>query len=463
MKVKTSLVREDDEVYIWYNYVIRGILGGDNMEFKHLKNKFDSWEELEEYIKSLKIAKDKGDAFEEFAYLYFLSNKDLYNIKEIYPENEIPDVLKDKYKLENTDYGVDGLIITNNDESIGYQVKFRSDNSTATYSELSTFWAESEYCDKRCIFSNCLQLPFQSEKKKNQFQILLDTFLTLPHDFFEEIYCIANAKPIKVKEKHKPKEHQSIIIKDVLKGFETNKRGKIICACGTGKTLTALWIKEKMNAKKTLFVVPSLALIRQTLVEWKKQANVAFEHLVVCSDKTVNENDGTINLEHTSSSNIPVTTDSEEIKKFLNNDNNQVVFSTYQSLDEVAAALIDMDFSFDLTIFDEAHRTAGTNDSKMFSLGLKDEFIKSDKRLFMTATERIVSPRVKKLALESDYTIFSMDDEEVYGPVFSRLDFGKAIEKGIISDYKVILAAVNSSQMLEQIGSKNLFTTNGDD
>lgn len=433
------------------------------MEFKHLKNRFYSWEELEKYIKDLKVTKEKGDAFEEFAYLYFISNKDLYDIKEIYSESEIPEELRNKYKLENSDYGVDGLIITNDNKSIGYQVKFRSDNSSATYSELATFWAESEYCDRRCIFSNCLQLPNQSEKKKNQFQILLDTFLTLTTDFFEKIYCIANSTPVIEREKHKPRDYQTIIIKDVLEGFKTYDRGKIICACGTGKTLTALWIKEELKAEKTLFVVPSLALIRQTLVEWKKQANIQFEHLVVCSDKTVTENNGEIILEHTSSSNIPVTTDPEDINKFLNNESNQVIFSTYQSLDKVSAALIDKNFSFDLTIFDEAHRTAGTNDSEMFGLGLNDRYIKSTKRLFMTATERIVSPKVKRLAQESDYTIFSMDDELVYGPVFSKLDFGTAIEKGIISDYKVILAAVNSSELPEQIESRNLFTTNGED
>ena len=116
------------------------------MKVSFLNNKvYSSWEELESFIKTLPTTKEKGDAFEEFAFLFFSYNKEIYDIKEIYSEKEIPQKYKDKYKLEPTDNGVDGLIITNNDEAIAYQVKFRSDNSSATYTELSTFWSESEY------------------------------------------------------------------------------------------------------------------------------------------------------------------------------------------------------------------------------------------------------------------------------------------------------------------------------
>lgn len=427
------------------------------MNFRFLnKKEYTSWEELEQFVKSLTINKDKGDAFEEFAFLFFSYNRDIYDIKEIYSENEIPQKYKDKYKLEPTDNGVDGLIITNNDEAIAYQVKFRSDNSSATYTELSTFWAESEYCDRRCIFSNCEQLPSQAQKKKNQFQILLDSFLTLDNSFFQSIYQLANSKTIKT-EKYTPREYQIPIIDSVVEGFKTKDRGKIICACGTGKTLTALWIKEKMKSKKTLFVVPSLALVRQTLVEWKKQCNTPFSHLVVCSDQTINNLDDEVTLESSSSSNIPVTTDANAVKNFLSSHDDYVVFSTYQSLDCIMSALMMMpDFEFDLAFFDEAHRTAGNSDSAMFSLGLEDEYIKIKKRLFMTATERIVTPRVKQLAQEQDYTIFSMDDVTTYGEVFSRLDFGMAIEKNIISDYKVILSVINNSDIAGILKEKNI-------
>lgn len=424
-------------------------------------HEFGSWEDFEQYVRHLSLDTYKGRAFEEFAYAYFLLNKDLYNIKEIYMQEDIPEKYRTKYRLASTDVGVDGLIITDSDESIAYQVKFRSDNSSATYSELSTFWAESEYCDRRCIFSNCEKLPNQSEKKKNQFQILLDSFLTLDEEFFKNLHALAtNDVPVSVT-KYEPLAHQNVIINDVLEGFKTHDRGKVIAACGTGKTLTALWIKERLEAKKTLFVVPSLALIRQTLVEWKKQCEQKFEHLVVCSDTTVVDTDSEVSLEQSSASNIPVTTNPEIIKNFLQRDNACVVFSTYQSLESVASAMVDNDFSFDLIIFDEAHRTAGSSDSKMFSIGLEDTYIKANKRLFMTATEKVVSPRVKKLASEAEYTVFSMDDSEVYGPVFSRLDFGTAIQQNIISDYKVILSVMNSTEIANILTSDARFSLDG--
>ena len=432
------------------------------MIYKFIDKKlFGSWEEFEQYVKDLSLDTEKGRAFEEFAYAYFLLNKDLYNVKEIYMQEDIPEKYRTKYRLASTDVGVDGLIITDSDESIAYQVKFRSDNSSATYSELSTFWAESEYCDRRCIFSNCEKLPNQSEKKKNQFQILLDSFLTLDEEFFKNLHALAtNDVPVSVT-KYKPLAHQNVIINDVLEGFKTHDRGKVIAACGTGKTLTALWIKERLEAKKTLFVVPSLALIRQTLVEWKKQCGQKFEHLVVCSDTTVVDTDSEVSLEQSSASNIPVTTNSVIIKNFLQRDKACVVFSTYQSLESVASAMVDNDFSFDLIIFDEAHRTAGSSDSKMFSIGLEATYIKAKKRLFMTATEKVVSPRVKKLASEAEYTVFSMDDPEVYGPVFSRLDFGTAIQQNIISDYKVILSVINSTEIANILASDARFSLDG--
>lgn len=427
------------------------------MNFKFLnKNIYNSWEQFESEIKAMPNNKDKGDAFEEFAVLYFTYNKDIYDIKEIYSESEIPQSLKTKYKLEQTDNGVDGLIITNNGESIAYQVKFRSDNSSATYSELSTFWAESEYCDRRCIFSNCMKLPDQAHKKKKQFQILLDSFLSLDASFFQAIYNLANNRHVSFT-KYTPRNYQTTIIDSVVEGFKTNNRGKIICACGTGKTLTAMWIKECMRAHKTLFVVPNLSLVRQTLVEWKKQCNIPFSHLVVCSDQTINNLQDEITFEESSSSNIPVTTDANDVVNFLKKDEDYVVFSTYQSLDCIMSALIMLtNFEFDLGFFDEAHRTAGTSDSAMFSLGLDDNYIKIKKRLFMTATEKVVTPRVKQLAAEQDYTIFSMDDINTYGPVFSRLDFGMAIEKEIISDYKVILYVIDNLEIASILNEKSI-------
>lgn len=419
--------------------------------------KISSWRELESLISSLETNKAKGDAFEYFAYAYFSINSHLYNVKNVFMQRDIPSTLRNKYKLEITDNGVDGVIETEDNKIIAYQVKFRSDNSYADYSELATFWAESEYCESRCIFSNSFDLPKQTEKKKNQFSILLDSLLSLKNDFFDSLYEFYISGKIRPISKFKPKDHQAKIISDVIQGFKTYDRGKVISACGTGKTLTSLWIKEELKANTTLFIVPSLALIKQSLNQWVLHSNQYFKYLCVCSDITVNDEiDEETITERTSMFSFPVTTSPTEITSFLKEGGHKVVFSTYHSLDSIVQAMTNLpDFSFDLAIFDEAHRTAGSRDSSMFTLGMNNQFIPIKKRLFMTATERVVSPRLRKALIDTEYEVFSMDDPDKYGPIFSYLSFGKAIEKGIISDYKILLSAVTVEDVYESINKNH--------
>ncbi len=363
---------------------------------------FTSWREIESAISKLKTTKEKGDAFEFFAHAFFSIFSKTYNLKNVYMFKDIPKKITNQYRLENKDNGVDGIIITNDEKVIAYQVKFRSDNTYANYSELSTFWAESEYCDGRCIFSNSFELPKQAGKKKNQFTILLNTLLELEEDFFFQLYNFFTKSTSIEFTKFKPLPHQDTIIKNTISGFLSADRGKIIAACGTGKTLTSLWIHEAIKSKATLFIVPSLALIKQTMNQWVRHSNIDFHFICVCSDMTmVDDVDDEIIIEKTSSLSFPVTTDPKDIKNFLLSDGNKVVFSTYHSLDCIVNGINEIsDFSFDFAIFDEAHRTAGTKDSDMFVFAMDDEYIPIKKRLFMTATERVVSPRIKTMLKE---------------------------------------------------------------
>ncbi len=255
------------------------------------------------------------------------------------------------------------------------------------------------------------------------------------------------------------------MIENVVNGFKDHDRGKLIAACGTGKTFTSLKIVEQMNSKDILFIAPSLALIKQTLESWSEQFKDEFSYLCVCSDNTVANkvDDGDISILDLS---VPVTTDSEIISKFLSVDleNRKIIFSTYHSLNAIETALKSInDYYFDLTIFDEAHKTAGTKDSSIFLLAMSDEHIKSKKRLFMTATERLVRPRIIDKAKEYDRIVFSMDDENIYGPVFDRLNFGEAIDKGVISDYKIVVAGIQEKQLYDQIKKDKFLVYNQDD
>lgn len=428
-----------------------------------LKKPYSNYEEFEREVEKIENSTEKGDAFEFFVYFYLTQHSDYYNIKEIYMEDKIPKDLREILKLERKDNGVDGVIVRNDGKIVAYQAKFRSQRGIPTAQELSTFWAESEYADFRLIIANCASLPKVANKKKNQLSILIDSFLPLDSIFFTNFsnYMIGTEPTPVIK--YSPRPYQRQMLEDIKSGFHANDRGKAIAACGIGKTLVALWLQEEMGSSSVLYIVPSLALIKQTLDSWVTQRNVPFSFLCVCSDSTVvgerDEDDLYVSL---SDVDFPVTTNPNEISTFLSlkQDRKKIVFVTYNSLDAISNALnVASDFTFELGIFDESHRTAGTKDSLMFIYGMSDEFIRIDKRLFMTATERLVSPRIKSAIDESSNIVFSMDDKSKYGPTFTSLNFGAAIEKGIICDYKIVVCTVTESDIAEILSSRKIIAT----
>src|SRR5579884_786843 len=246
-----------------------------------------------------------------------------------------------------------------------------------------------------------------------------------------------------------PKGHwayQGEAMSNVVKGFEQADRGKLIMACGTGKTLTALFIREKLAAQRTLVLVPSLQLMKQTIGEWTRNKTVDFDFLPVCSDETVSKEDDDMPVSSTSDLGLPVTTDPEKIAAFLRRRSGPlVVFATYQSSPEIAKAFkLGRVPAFDLAIADEAHRCAASHSSE-FATILDKEKIKAHRRLFMTATPRIYSAHVLKTAKEAGYEFASMDDEDKFGKVFHRLTFHEAIERKLLTDYQVAIIGVDNA------------------
>jgi predicted helicase len=424
---------------------------------KLLQLKYSEWVDLEKEIEKIPSDKVKGDIFEEFVFSYFTLHHDLYQISEIYRMDDIPLKYRQKYQIEKKDSGVDGLIILRDGRAAAYQVKFRTDRAKPSYAELTKFWAEARHTDIHYTVANCFSLTHLCSKNKKHLAILGAEFSNLDLIFFNEFYELVHQKKVR-KPIYSPFKFQRKMIYNTLKGFKENDRGKLIAACGTGKTLTSLWIMEAMRANTILFMAPSLALIKQTLEAWSEQSKEPFVYLCVCSDKTVSDeiDDGDI---HAQDMGVPVTTSIQDITDFLKRpaEVKKIVFSTYQSLDVLAKVMKSTkEFNFDLSIFDEAHRTAGAKNSALFSLALYDEHIPSKKRLFMTATERLVKPWIIKKAEEYDRTVFSMNDEKIYGPVFDRFNFGEAINAGVISDYKIIVAGIKEKEIYDLIKKNKL-------
>lgn len=245
------------------------------------------------------------------------------------------------------------------------------------------------------------------------------------------------------------REHQQAAFDDVINGFKTFDRGKLIMACGTGKTFTALRIAEGIAGvgRRVLYLVPSIGLFSQAMREWAEQQTVPHRYIGICSDtkagKTA-EDASILELE------IPVTTDPTAISEALQKDDKaamKVVFCTYHSLPIVEAAQDAGAPDFDIVLCDEAHRTTGIEDgsdkTSPFVLVHDTDRIRAKKRLYMTATSRLYTEGAKAKAARHDIEVFSMDEPETYGPEFHRLPFSRAVEQDLLSDYKVVVLAMS--------------------
>ena len=264
-------------------------------------------------------------------------------------------------------------------------------------------------------------------------------------------------KTLVIHEKKKLRPHQETALKNVLKGLETADRGKLIMACGTGKTFTSLKIAEAEagKGKRVLFMVPSLALLSQTLTEWTQQSETKLHSFAVCSDVEVGkkrdkkDDDSVQTFVHELQ--YPATTDAkklaEEMTKWHEDDAMSVIFSTYHSIDVISKAQKDYGLpAFDLVICDEAHRTTGQtyegDEESAFVRIHNNDFIKAKKRLYMTATPRIYRDDAKLKAEGGDVVLYSMDDETIYGKDLHVLTFSEAVQRGLLVDYKVIVLTV---------------------
>ncbi len=265
------------------------------------------------------------------------------------------------------------------------------------------------------------------------------------------------------KEEKTLREYQKKALADVIEGFREHDRGKLIMACGSGKTFTALHIARQMAGAggKVLFLTPSLSLLSQALGDWTADADPPLATIPVCSDAKI-EGGQSEDSEDISIYDLkwPASTNRDELlrrfEKANRGDAMTVVFSTYQSLDVVSNAQDAGLPAFDLIICDEAHRTTGVSglteaDESNFQRVHDNDFIAAAKRLYMTATPRIYGDQARRKANENKLVLASMDDEKIYGPEFHRLGFGKAVEMGILSDYKVVILNVDQEDVGEDL------------
>jgi len=275
----------------------------------------------------------------------------------------------------------------------------------------------------------------------------------------------APTKPATLKRKKELFPHQTSAKTNVRLGFKTADRGKLIMACGTGKTFTSLKIAEEIAGKnkRVLFLVPSLNLLSQTLTEWTQESAIPLHSFAVCSDAEVGKKrskDDDIVETYAHELRYPATTDAKrlahEMKQRHDADHMSVVFSTYHSIDVISRAQhLHGLAEFDLIICDEAHRTTGaTFESELESNFVKihdPTFIRSAKRLYMTATPRIYADTAKASAEKDNVALCSMDDEAIYGKQLHVITFSEAVQLKLLTDYKVLVLTIDEAHVSARI------------
>ncbi len=426
------------------------------MNFKVLISKINSWNDFKNLLVT-KTKQEKGQAFEELT-KFFLEYNPIYKtkLKKVWLLKEIPSSVIKKLNLPTNDQGIDLIAETFEGTYWAIQCKYlQNEDQRLSHRAISTFVSLSTGIATN--ITHCLVCTTVDEYAKiykgktNIGFVNSDEWRKLDKEFFDWVRAKLKGKDLK-SVPYKPKPHQVKALKEAKNYFlkENNSRGKLVFPCGAGKSLTGYWITKELKSKSIIVAVPSLSLVKQTLEVYLRETvsnNDKVAWLCVCSDEGIGSNDDV--AIYTNEIGVPCVTDKNYIAKWLkdNAKNKTIIFSTYQSGKTIAEACKIAKHSFDLGIMDEAHKTVGDKE-KLFSHLLFDKNIKIKKRIFMTATER-------RYAGSSD-TILSMDDDDIYGDTFAQLSFKKAIELGILSDYKIITLFISNNEVRKLI-EKNAF------
>jgi len=424
---------------------------------------------LSQFREAAQSNRDLGDKFERLIATYLLTDPQYADrLADVWLWSEWPD-------RSGADVGID--LVARERGTGDYwaiQCKFYDPAHSIQKADIDSFFTASgkrfPTKDGERGFSHRIIVSTTDKWSKHAEDALADQSIPVSRLWFKDLaespidwsqFSLANIKDIRLKPKKEVREHQAEAIASVIGGFKEADRGKLIMACGTGKTFTALRLMEQITPAtgRVLFLAPSISLVSQSLREWTAEAMDSIHAFVVCSDTKVGKDEEDIRTHDLA---YPATTDARKLAKAaqaVSPDRRTVVFSTYQSIQVVADAQAQGLGEFDLIICDEAHRTTGLTlqgeDPSEFLKVHHNHIVRGQKRIYMTATPRIFADASKTRANEAGAVLFSMDDVDTFGHEFYRLGFGKAVERDLLSEYKVLIVAVEENKMAKLANNFN--------
>lgn len=411
---------------------------------------------LAEFRDAAASNRDMGDKFERL-FANYLVTEPYYRdrFSDVWMWSEWPG------RGNKPDTGID-LVAQERDGSgvCALQCKFYAPEHRLEKSDLDSFFATSG----KAPFTSRIVVSTTDNWSKHADDLLDDTRVPCVRIRLQDLensavdwsqFSLKRPDLMKLRPKKKPRPHQETALKALMAGLADADRGKLIMACGTGKTFTALKLAETFSAQSTdcrvLFLVPSIALLSQALSEWTVESETPLHCFAVCSDVAVgksrdNEDIRLHDLPFAATTNARKL--GQQMEAMAGGKRLTVVFSTYQSIATIHEAQAKFGVpAFDLVICDEAHRTTGVTlaggDESHFVKIHDAAYIKAAKRLYMTATPRIFADSAKSKAAEAEAVVCSMDDPALFGAELFRLGFGEAVGKGLLADYKVMVLAVD--------------------
>lgn len=420
---------------------------------------------LEEILKGFRNAalseREKGTYFEELV-LCYLRNEAAYH--DLYSDVWTYAEWAELNALDKRDTGIDLVAKTSaTDEYHAIQCKLYAPQYRVQKSDIDSFFTAS---GKKPFSHRLIIVTTREAWSEHAESALIDQQPPVSkidlNDLESSQIDWSRYKPAKeptLKDKKTLREHQQIALEKVLAGLAVADRGKLIMACGTGKTFTGLKIAEAQAGRggRVLFLVPSLSLLSQTLTEWTQESAMPLHSFAVCSDSDVGKkrkkDDDTVQT-FVHELRYPATTEPRrlamEMEKRHDTQHMSVVFSTYHSISVISQAQqLHGLGSFDLIICDEAHRTTGATfgdeDESAFVKVHDGSFLNAIKRLYMTATPRIYGELAKASAEKENVALCSMDDVSLYGEELHVITFSEAVTRELLVDYKVIVSRGRSS------------------
>jgi len=415
--------------------------------------------------------REKGTYFERLVKAYLRGEPfyaDLYGDRVWLWEEWRGEAAKRGLGNIGADAGIDLVAETATGELHAIQAKFYAEDASLKLDDFATFFTASSKAQfsRRLIFLTATKSSTHL-REAVQDQVPPVNFVTL-HDLENSQIDWSRYQPAvtvqKLKAKKSLRDHQLSAVGNVVAGLTKADRGKLIMACGTGKTFTSLKIAEQLAGAggRVLFLVPSLSLLSQSLTEWTQESEIPIHAFAVCSDSDVGKKRKAVDddfqmLAHELQ--YPATTDGKrlaaEVSKRHDTEHLSVVFSTYHSIEAINEAQTHGLSEFDLIVCDEAHRTTGatfeSQDESAFVKVHDAAFIRAKKRVYMTATPRIFGDLAKATAEKDNVTLYGMDNEGWYGKELHVITFSEAVKRGLLVDYKVIVLSIEESHVNRRI------------